>query len=84
MKQSVSIIGRLGTIVPLNDDDKAPFMIDFIWVGPETLRGYDYRDIGPRTTEGLNTETAGGAYLWIILYRIYVSGFRWFRSCCIL
>ena len=59
-KQSVSIIGRLGTIVPLNDDDKAPFYDRFYLGGPETLRGYDYRDIGPRTTEGLNTETAGG------------------------
>jgi outer membrane protein insertion porin family len=59
-KQSLSVIGRLGFIVPLEDDDQAPFYDRFYLGGPETLRGYDYRDIGPRSTEGLNTETAGG------------------------
>lgn len=59
-KQSLSVIGRLGFIVPLEDDDQAPFYDRFYLGGPETLRGYDYRDIGPRSAEGLNTETAGG------------------------
>ena len=38
-------------------------MIDFYLGGPETLRGYDYRDIGPRSTDGVanySKETAGG------------------------
>ena len=62
-KQSLSIIGRLGMILPLKDDTEAPFYDRFFLGGPETLRGYDYRDIGPRSRDGLNNfsdETAGG------------------------
>ena len=62
-KQSLSIIGRLGMILPLKDDTEAPFYDRFFLGGPETLRGYDYRDIGPRSSDGLNQlseETAGG------------------------
>ena len=61
--QSFSIIGRLGIIVPLKGDDEAPFYDRFYLGGPETLRGFDYRDIGPRSTDGDNNyskETAGG------------------------
>ena len=53
--QSLSIIGRLGMIIPSKDDEKAPFYDRFYLGGPETLRGYDYRDIGPRSTDGLNS-----------------------------
>ena len=50
-------------ILPLKDDTEAPFYDRFFLGGPETLRGYDYRDIGPRSRDGLNNfsdETAGG------------------------
>ena len=49
--QSLSIIGRLGMIIPLKDDTEAPFYDRFYLGGPETLRGYDHRDIGPRSTD---------------------------------
>ena len=61
--QSLSIIGRLGMIIPLKDDTEAPFYDRFYLGGPETLRGYDHRDIGPRSTDGVGNyskETAGG------------------------
>ena len=61
--QSFSIIGRLGMIIPLKDDEEAPFYDRFYLGGPETLRGFDHRDIGPLSTDGLNNysnETAGG------------------------
>ena len=61
--QSLSIIGRLGIIIPLKDDEKAPFYDRFYLGGPETLRGSDYRDIGPRSTDGTNNfseESTGG------------------------
>ena len=66
--QNLSIIGRLGMIIPLEDDKEAPFYDRFYLGGPESLRGYDYRDIGPRATDGINTnseinyvdETSGG------------------------
>ena len=61
--QSLSIIGRLGMIIPLKDDAEAPFYDRFYLGGPETLRGYDHRDIGPRSTDGVGNypkETAGG------------------------
>ena len=67
LKQSLSIIGRLGMIVALKDDKEAPFYDRFYLGGPETLRGYDYRDIGPRSSDGeingvvnYSNETAGG------------------------
>ncbi|MAV39515.1 MAG: outer membrane protein assembly factor BamA [Puniceicoccaceae bacterium] len=53
-EQSVSFIGRIGSIIPLEEDDEAPFYDRFFLGGPETLRGYDYRDIGPRSTDGLS------------------------------
>lgn len=62
-KQSLSIVGRLGMILPLKDDSEAPFYDRFFLGGPETLRGYDYRDVGPRSSDGANNfsdETAGG------------------------
>lgn len=66
-KQSLSIVGRLGAIMPLKDDESAPFYDRFFLGGPETLRGYDYRDVGPRAKDGeINgadnfiDETAGG------------------------
>ena len=53
-EQSLSLIGRIGVIIPLEEDDEAPFYDRFFLGGPETLRGYDYRDIGPRSTDGLS------------------------------
>ena len=61
--QSLSIIARLGIITPLDDDEVAPFYDRFYLGGPETLRGYDYRDIGPLSTDGVGNyseETSGG------------------------
>ena len=52
--QSLSLIGRIGVIIPLEEDHEAPFYDRFFLGGPETLRGYDYRDIGPRSTDGLS------------------------------
>ncbi len=68
LKQSLSIIGRFGTILALKDDNEAPFYDRFYLGGPETLRGYDYRDIGPLSTDGVDNlgavnysnETSGG------------------------
>ena len=61
-KQSVSFVGRLGAIMPLGDDENAPFYDRFYLGGPETLRGYDYRDVGPRSSDGEleSDESAGG------------------------
>lgn len=66
-KQSLSIVGRLGAIIPLKDDEIAPFYDRFFLGGPETLRGYDYRDVGPRSKDGVKDgadnfidETSGG------------------------
>ncbi len=67
-KQSISVVGRLGTILPWGDDSVAPFYDRFYLGGPETLRGFEYRAIGPLSTDGLNNdgtvkfsdESAGG------------------------
>ena len=53
-------------IFPLKDDsDEVPFYDRFYLGGPETLRGFDFRDIGPRSLRILLIpliidETAGG------------------------
>ena len=67
-KQSISFIGRLGTVLPLGDDVEAPFYDRFYLGGPETLRGFEYRAVGPLSPDGKNTdgtvkfsdESAGG------------------------
>ena len=61
-EQSLSVIARLGAIVPLKNDSEAPFYDRFFLGGPDSLRGYDYRDIGPRSKDGINfsDESQGG------------------------
>ncbi len=61
-KQSISVIARLGSIIPLKNDLEAPFYDRFFLGGPDNLRGYDYRDIGPRSKDGIDfsDESQGG------------------------
>jgi len=47
-------------IFPLKDSEKAPFYDRFYLGGPETLRGFDFRDIGPRSLNSASNDTAGG------------------------
>lgn len=59
MEQSLSIVARVGTVSPWGNSDSVPFYDRFFLGGPETLRGFDYRDIGPRDPDD-NDESVGG------------------------
>ena len=59
LKQSLSIVARIGSVSPWGDTDSVPFYDRFYLGGPESLRGFDYRDIGPRDADD-NDESVGG------------------------
>jgi outer membrane protein insertion porin family len=46
LEQVFSLMGRVGTISEF-DGDTVPFFEQFFLGGPYTLRGFDYRDVGP-------------------------------------
>jgi outer membrane protein insertion porin family len=48
LEQSLSIVARAGSITPFGQSEIVPFYDRFYLGGPETLRGFDYRDVGPR------------------------------------
>lgn len=55
--QVLSIIGRLGVVERFGDSVNVPFYDRFFLGGPYTLRGFEYRDVGPRDPTG---EPIGG------------------------
>ena len=44
--QVISILGRAGSVWEYSDE-RAPFFDRFYLGGPDSLRGFDYRDVGP-------------------------------------
>ncbi|MFP4261009.1 MAG: outer membrane protein assembly factor BamA [Opitutales bacterium] len=58
-EQSLSILARVGTVKPLGDNDNVPFYDRFYLGGPKTLRGFDFREVGPRDPDD-NGESIGG------------------------
>ena len=60
-EQTFAIFARAGTAVAYGDSDDVPFYDRFYLGGPDTLRGYDFRDIGPRDDDELaEDESIGG------------------------
>ncbi len=59
MEQVFSLIGRVGTISEFQGDT-VPFFEQFFLGGPYTLRGFDYRDVGPLDQKGSLIEPKGG------------------------
>lgn len=62
LKQSLSIVGRVGTVTPWGNSDDVPFYDRFYLGGPESLRGYDHRDIGPRDPDDDDESIGGNTY----------------------
>ena len=48
--QVISFRGRTGTVIPY-DDNTVPFLDQFFLGGPYSLRGFEYRDVGPKQTK---------------------------------
>jgi len=56
-EQTLQLSGRAGSIIPF-DDNSVPFFDRYFLGGPYTMRGFDYRDVGPR--EAGSDEPIGG------------------------
>lgn len=57
--QVLSIIGRAGVIEEYGDSAFVPYFDRMFLGGPSTLRGFEYRDVGP--TSGPNNDPLGGS-----------------------
>ena len=61
-EQSLSIVARAGSVAPFGQSDSVPFYDRFYLGGPETLRGFDYREVGPRDDDDLDESVGGNSY----------------------
>jgi len=62
LEQSLSIVARIGSVAPYGNSEEVPFYDRFYLGGPETLRGFDYREIGPRDPDDDNESVGGNTY----------------------
>jgi len=58
--QVISVIGRTGVLDAFGDTPQVPFYDRFYLGGPYTLRGFEYRDVGPKTAVGADNVPSGG------------------------
>jgi len=58
--QVLAIIGRGGVLDPYGNSATVPFYDRFYLGGPYTLRGFTYRDVGPKATVGADHVPIGG------------------------
>lgn len=56
-QQVLSLIGRAGVVDNFGDSQNVPFFDRYFLGGPQTLRGFEFRDVGPRDIFG---EPIGG------------------------
>ncbi|TVR52878.1 MAG: outer membrane protein assembly factor BamA [Puniceicoccaceae bacterium] len=56
-RQVVEVIGRLGVVKEFGDSETVPFFDRYFLGGPNTLRGFEFRSVGPKGDFG---ETIGG------------------------
>lgn len=64
-EQSFSVVGRAGAVSPWGNSDEVPFYDRFYLGGPETLRGFEYRDIGPRDPDDKDESIGGNTYTMV-------------------
>ncbi len=74
LQQSLSIVARAGSITPFGQSKEVPFYDRFYLGGPDTLRGFDYREVGPRDKDKFADEEAIGGNTYSLLSFEY--GFR--------
>ena len=66
-EQSLSIIARAGNVSPFGQSDIVPFYDRFYLGGPDTLRGFDYREVGNRDEDDPNESVGGNSYALVSL-----------------
>lgn len=59
LSQVVSFIGRTGVIDSYGDSANVPYFDRMFLGGPSSLRGFEYRDVGPKA--GVNNDPLGGS-----------------------
>ena len=74
LQQSLSIVARAGSITPFGQSDDVPFYDRFYLGGPDTLRGFDFRDVGPRDDDPTAGDEAVGGNTYSMVSFEY--GFR--------
>lgn len=66
--QVLSVLGRVGVLDAFGDTAQVPFYDRFYLGGPYTLRGFEYREVGPKTTVlGDDVPVGGNTYGFISL-----------------
>ncbi|HOO92817.1 MAG TPA: outer membrane protein assembly factor BamA, partial [Opitutales bacterium] len=72
LNQSLAILGRVGTVMPLEDARYVYASDRYYLGGPEDLRGFEYREVGPKTSNGVTT--GGNTYGFLSLeYQFQLS-----------
>ena len=67
-KQVFSLIARAGVVTPI-DGERVPFFDRFFLGGPNSLRGYDFREVGPVDRDDDNEPIGGNSYaMWSAEY----------------
>jgi outer membrane protein insertion porin family len=56
LNQVVSFIGRAGVIDEYGDSESVPYFDRLFLGGPSSLRGFEFRKVGPKDEKGLTTE----------------------------
>jgi outer membrane protein insertion porin family len=74
LEQSLSIVARAGSITPFGQSDIVPFYDRFYLGGPDTLRGFDFREVGPRDDDPTARDEAVGGNSYSMVSFEY--GFR--------
>lgn len=73
LNQSLAILGRVGTVMPLEDARYVYASDRYYLGGPEDLRGFEYREVGPKTVNG-DVSTGGNTYGFLSLeYQFQLS-----------
>jgi outer membrane protein insertion porin family len=56
LNQVLSFIGRAGVIDAYGDSDRVPYFDRMFLGGPSSLRGFEFREVGPKDMVGLRTQ----------------------------
>lgn len=56
LNQVLSFIGRAGVIDAYGDSDRVPYFDRMFLGGPSSLRGFEFREVGPKDQVGLKTQ----------------------------
>jgi outer membrane protein insertion porin family len=55
--QVVSVLGRVGSINAYGDSDRVPYFDRYFLGGPSSLRGFEFREVGPKDSDPAETPT---------------------------